>query len=167
VGFLRDLFRLGRPDWRDILESVNPLSDMKLQEFVIADDSSEHLRHYFRFKNREAQDEEFIVIYRRIGGDMLGYARTHWRGPGHDKDFGTLIERGPWSAAISRLINMGQDLSSKTRVTRTHFSLQISAEELQYPLSSKPPTTPRPEYSAPAPVHPRAAKTLAARANGR
>jgi hypothetical protein len=97
MGFLNDLFGFGK---RDILESLNLLSDMKLREFVIADDSSENLRHYIRFKNREAQDEEFIVIYQRAGGDMLRYARTHWRRPGQEKDFRTLNERSSWSPAI-------------------------------------------------------------------
>ena len=38
MGFLSDLFGFGK---RDVLESLNPLSGMKLQEFVVADDSSE------------------------------------------------------------------------------------------------------------------------------
>lgn len=136
MGFFSGLF--GK---RDILESLNPLSGMKLQEFVVADDTSEHLRHYFRFKNREAQDEEFIVIYRRAGGDILRYARTHWRRPGQEKNFRTLNERSPWSPAISRLIDMSQDLSSKARATRNHFSLQISADELRDPNWVPPQTT--------------------------
>jgi len=162
VGFLSDLFGLGK---RDILESLSHFSGMKLQEFVIADDLSEYLRHYFRFKNRDGQEEEFIVIYRRVGDDMLRYARTHWRRLGQDKEFRTLNERSPWSSDISRLVNMGQDLSSKTRPTRTHFSLQVSAEDLVGPVRSSPQSGPQaPGVSAPQPglAQPTAAKRLSA-----
>ena len=162
VGFLSDLFGFGK---RDILESLNPLSGMKLLEFAVADDSSEHLRHYFRFKNREAQDEEFIVIYQRADANMLRYARTHWRRPGQEKNFRTLNERSPWSPAISRLIDMGQDLSSKTRATRTHFSLQVSADDLRDPNwvpPSKPPTDVKPESLTTTHAKPKAATTFAA-----
>lgn len=162
MGFFSDLFGFGK---RDILESLNPLSDMKLQEFVIADDSSDHLRHYFRFRNREAENEEFIVIYQRVGRDGWRYGRTHWRRPGHEKDFRTLNDRSPWWPAISRMIDMGQELSSKTRPTRVHFSLQVSAEVLRDPNwvpPTKPPTSPHSERSAEAIPQPRTTKTMAA-----
>jgi len=127
MGFFSDLFG-SRKSGLDILEEINPLSKMKLQEFVVADDSSGYLRHYFRFRNREARDEEFVVVYRYISGEMF-YVRTHWRCPGQEENFKTLNDQSPWWPVISRLLDMGRDLSPGAQVQRAHFSLQIRAPE--------------------------------------
>jgi hypothetical protein len=120
MGFWSSLF-----GGADIENLLNPISGMKMREFVIADDDPGYLKHYFRFTNREGNDEEFIVVYsERI------YARTHWRRVGFDPEFCTLNDHSPWSPAISHLINLGNRLSAHTRPTRGHFASSVSPGEL-------------------------------------
>ncbi len=112
---------------REIAEAMNPLLAMKLKEFVIADDDAAYLRHYFRFRNKEGNDEEFIVNYRRFES-KLKYLSTQSRRVDWGPDFHTLSERGPWSMAITYLVETGQRLSVKTRPTRGHFASKVSTE---------------------------------------
>ena len=38
---------------------LTPLLAMKLRQFVIADDDPNYVKHYFKFRNKEGEDEEF------------------------------------------------------------------------------------------------------------
>jgi hypothetical protein len=94
---------------------LNPLLDMKLQEFVVADDDGLSMRHYFRFQNKDGKDEEFVVSLQCCGSDLV-YSCTYWRKTG-DTLFVELSEV-PWSIPISYLIELGQKLSVRTRPTK-------------------------------------------------
>jgi len=124
MGFFSD--RFGGRRQRDIEALLNPISGMKLQEFVIADDDPAHLKHYFRYTNREGKDEEFIAVYQRHGAERV-YARTHWKRVEIDPEFRTLSERGPWSSAISHLIRTGETLAARTTPTRGHPASRVPA----------------------------------------
>ncbi len=147
MGLFDNLF--GRRD-REIAELMNPLLAMKLKEFVIADDNTDYVKHYFRFRNKEGNDEEFIVNYRRLKSE-LEYLRTHWKRLSVDPEFRTLSERGPWSIAITYLIETGQRLSANTRPTRGHFASKVSTESLRDPnwvppaAAEKPKVSPQPD----------------------
>ena len=91
---------------------------------------TDHVKHYFRFRNKEGNDEEFIVNYRRFKSE-LEYLRTHWKRLSVDPEFRTLSERGPWSIAITHLIDKGQRLSANTRPTREHFASKVSTDTLR------------------------------------
>jgi len=130
MGFFSDLFNRGN---RRLVENLmNPLLEMKLQEFVIADDDAVYMKHYFRFNNKEGKDEEFVVVYRRFDPE-LHYLHTHWKRVGEDPDFRTLSERGPWSIPITYLMELGKRLSATTRPTRGHFVSKVSAGVLRDP----------------------------------
>ena len=144
MGLFDNLF--GRRD-REIAELMNPLLALKLKEFVIADDNTDYVKHYFRFRNKEGNDEEFIVNYRRFDSE-LNYLRTHRRcavefNIAVEPEFRTLSERGPWSIAITYLIETGQRLSASTRPTRGHFASKVSTESLRDP-NWVPPAAPAP-----------------------
>jgi hypothetical protein len=64
MGLFDSLFN--RRD-REIQELMNPALAMKLREFVIVDDDPNYVKHYFKFRNKEGADEEFITVYRRVG----------------------------------------------------------------------------------------------------
>jgi hypothetical protein len=144
MGLFSNLFN--RRD-REIAELMNPLLAMKLREFVIADDDPNYVKHYFKFRNKEGQDEEFITVYRRVGS-QLEYLRTMSRRAVWGPEFQTLSERGPWSMTITHLIEQGKQLSANTRPTRGHFASKFG------PLTSSQPRKPeaRPVTETPSPL---------------
>ncbi len=128
MGLFSDLFNLGSR--RRIENLMNPLLEMKLQEFVIADDDSVYTKHYFRFKNKEGKDEEFVVIYRRFDSE-LAYLHTHHRRS--EESFFVTVSEQVWSFYISNLIELGTKLSSRARPRRGHFVSNVSAGILRHP----------------------------------
>jgi hypothetical protein len=141
MGLFSNLF--GRRD-REIAELMNPVLGMKLQEFVIADDDPNYLKHYFKFRNKEGEGEEFICFYRR-SGSQLSYLLTKSRRAVWGPEFQTLSESGPWSITITHLIELGQQLSTKTRPTRGHLASTILPEKPQATNSAKATTSPPPQ----------------------
>jgi hypothetical protein len=123
MGLFDSLFN--RRD-REIQELMNPALAMKLREFVIVDDDPNYVKHYFKFRNKEGADEEFITVYRRVGSHM-DYLRTMSRRAVWGPEFQTLSESGPWSMTITYLIEQGQRLSATTRPTRGHFAAKIES----------------------------------------
>jgi hypothetical protein len=134
VGFQMGLFDslFNRRD-RKIEELMTPLLAMELQEFVVADDYTVNLKHYFKFRNEEGRDEEFIVNYRRLTPGLtpgLEYLGTHLKREG---EFRMLSDSGPWSPAITYLIDHGRRLAASTPPTRRHFASKVSVENPRSP----------------------------------
>jgi len=123
MGLFDSLF--GRRD-REIAELMNPVLGMKLIEFVISNDDPNYVKHYFKFRNKNGEDEEFVTIYHRAGS-QLEYLRTMSRRNVWGPEFQTLSESGPWSMTITSLLERGQQLSANTNPTRGHFSAKIGA----------------------------------------
>jgi hypothetical protein len=117
---------------RELRELMNPLLAMTLKEFVVANDDTGHLKHYFRFRNKESSDEEFIVNYRGFNSP-LEYLGTHWKRLSVDREFRMLSDDGPWSMAITYLIEHGRQLAANTRPTRGHFSSRVSVKNPRTP----------------------------------
>jgi hypothetical protein len=132
MGLFDSLFN--RRD-REIRQLMNPALAMKLREFIIVDDDPNYVKHYFKFRNKEGEDEEFITIYRRLGS-QLDYLRTMSRRAVWGPEFQTLSERGPWSMTITYLIEQGWRLSANTRPTREHFASKVG------PFAPPQPTNP-------------------------
>jgi hypothetical protein len=137
---------------REIAGLMNPLLAMKLKEFVLVDDDAVYVKHYFKFRNKEGKDEEFITVYRRVGS-QLEYLRTVSRRAVWGPEFQTLSESGPWSMTITYLIEQGQRLSANTRPTRGHFASKIGPSTPSQPTKSeaRPVAQPRPAET-PSPV---------------
>jgi hypothetical protein len=124
MGFFDNLF--GGGNRRSVQGLLNPILEMKLLDFAVVEDDAVYAKHYFKFRNRESEDEEFIVIYRRLDPD-LHYLRTQWRRTASGSEFLTLNERGPWSMAITYLDDLGRQRSASTRPTKDHFVSRVSA----------------------------------------
>ncbi len=149
MGLFGDLFN--RRD-REIAELMNPVLAMKLREFVLVDDDPSYVKHYFKFRNKEGEDEEFITVYRRVGS-QLEYLRTMSRRAVWGPEFQTLSESGPWSMTITHLIEQGQRLSSNTRPTRGHFASKIGPSTPTQPTKSEAQTVEPPRSAeTPSPV---------------
>jgi hypothetical protein len=75
------------------------------------------------------------------------YLRTHWKQPGEDF-FVTLSERGPWSAPITFLIDLGRRLPVNTLSPETHPARNVSPGPQYHPNWKPPagtaPTAPKP-----------------------
>jgi hypothetical protein len=117
MNFFRNIFSRRKSSFTDTI--LNPLLGMKLQEFVVAGDSM-RVKHYFRFKNKEGKDEEFVVCSDCFDGELI-YSRTLYRRTG-EADFSQLGEPSGWSISISHLIELGRNLSAKTRPAKDHFT---------------------------------------------
>jgi hypothetical protein len=154
MGFFSDLINRRR-----VAHALNPLLSMKLQEFVIAvDDDTDFVNHFFRFRNKEGMDEEFIVAYRRFDppSGPLHYLRTHWRRYGVDAEFRTLNEDSGWSIPINYLIQLGEQFSATTGPSKGHFASTVSAGILRnrnYVAPAAEPTVKR-EAWPPAALYP-------------
>lgn len=122
---------------RDFREAMNPLPGMKLRDFVIVDDDPAYLKHYFRFRNKEGEDEEFIVAYGRVGPN-LKYLSTLSRRSGWGPEFRALNETDPWSQSITYLIEEGRRRSAKAHLTRGHFASRIGPVTLSQQKKTGP-----------------------------
>jgi hypothetical protein len=139
MGFLRDwLEKQTRGGDREMQELMNPLLRYHLQHFVAFTADPSYLRHWFSFKNKKGETEEFITNYRVIDGHTR-YIRTHWKKPGEDF-FVTLSERDPWSTPITFLIELGKTLPVNTMNPDTHPARNVSPGPLGHP-DWKPPVT--------------------------
>jgi hypothetical protein len=149
MGLFDSLFN--RRD-RELRELMNPALAMELREFVIVDDDPNYVKHYFKFWNKEGEDEEFITVYGR-DSSQLDYLRTMLRRSVWAPEFKTLSESGPWSMTITYLIEQGQRLSANTRPTRGHFASKIGPFTPSQPTEpeARPVTQPTPA-EAPSPV---------------
>lgn len=149
MGLFDSLFN--RRD-REIRELMNPLLGMKLREFVIVDDDPKYVKHYFKLRNKEGQDEEFLAVYQRVGS-QLDYLRTMSRRGVWGPEFQTLSESGPWSIAIIYLIEQGQRLAANTRPTRGHFASKIGPSTPSQLTKSEARSVERPRVTeTPSPV---------------
>src|SRR5262249_54648913 len=95
-------------------------------------------KHYFRFRNKEGGDEEFIVNYRGFNSP-LEYLGTHRKRLSVDREFLMLSDHSPWSIAITYLIEYGRQLSADTSPTRGHFASRVSVENPRTPNNWAPP----------------------------
>jgi len=111
---------------REMAELMNPLLGYRLQHFVAFTADPAYLRHWFSFKNKEDQIEEFITNYAVFDGRAT-YLRTHWKKPGEDF-FVTLSERGPWSSSITFLIELGKRQPVSTLSPESHPARNISPD---------------------------------------
>jgi RNA polymerase-interacting CarD/CdnL/TRCF family regulator len=103
---------------------MNPLLGYQLQHFVAFTADPSYLRHWFSFKNKEGQIEEFMTNYTVFNGEA-SYLRTHWKQPGENQ-FVTLSERGPWSIPITFLIELGKRLPANTMSPENHPARNVS-----------------------------------------
>jgi RNA polymerase-interacting CarD/CdnL/TRCF family regulator len=134
---------------REMEEVMNPLLGYRLQHFVAFTADPSYLRHWFSFKNKEGQIEEFMTNYEVFNGHA-SYLRTHWKQPGEDF-FVTLSERGPWSVPITFLIDLGKRLPVNTMSPETHPARNVSPGP-QYHPNWKPPTDAAPAAPKPPPA---------------
>lgn len=149
MGFFSDLF--GGGGRRQVERLLNPLLSSKRQEFAVVHQDDVYMKHYFRFRNPEGRQDEFVVIYRRLDPE-LHYLHTHHRKSG-ESFFVTVNER-VWSISISYLIDQGKRLAPSTPPRKDHLAATVSAGILRHPDWKPPETTPPPEAPRPAPAPP-------------
>jgi CarD family transcriptional regulator len=146
MGLFDNIFGGKERREREMDELMNPLLGYRLQHFVAFTADPSYLRHWFSFKNKEGQIEEFMTNYEVFNGHA-SYLRTHWKRPGEDF-FVTLSERGPWSIPITFLIELGKRPPTNTMSPDTHPAHNVSTGP-QRPPDSKPPPDAAPEVTPP------------------
>ena len=143
MGLFDNIFGGKERREREMDELMNPLLGYRLQHFVAFPADPAYLRHWFSFKNKEGQIEEFMTNFTIFNG-QVSYLRTHWKKPDEDF-FVTLSERGPWSIPITFLIELGKRLPVNTMSPETHPARNVSPDVQRHP-DWKPPS---PEPPAP------------------
>jgi hypothetical protein len=83
MGLFDNIFGGKERREREMDELMNPLLGYRLQHFVAFTADPSYLRHWFSFKNKEGQIEEFMTNYTVFNGEA-NYLRTHWKRPGED-----------------------------------------------------------------------------------
>lgn len=156
MGLFDNIFGSKERRQREMDELMNPLLGYRLQHFVAFTADPSYLRHWFSFKNKQGQTEEFMTNYTVFNGEA-SYLRTHWKKPGEDF-FVTLSERGPWSMSITFLIGLGKRLPANTMSPETHPARNVSPDVQRHPdwkppapAAPAPPVSPHQWQPAPAP----------------
>jgi CarD family transcriptional regulator len=150
MGLFDNIFGGKERREREMDELMNPLLGYRFQHFVAFTADPSYLRHWFSFINKQGQIEEFITNYGVLDG-RASYIRTHWKKPGDDF-FVTLSERGPWSAPITFLVELGKRLPVNTMAPETHPARNVSPGPQRHP-DWRPPPDATPKQAPPVSPH--------------